>query len=162
MKKKKNRNTKVMKTSLDTTSILLILFIVLKLCGVIDWSWLWVLSPLWISAGISVSIIALVGTFIALLCCAAGISKLVEPITSKIYLKKFIKEKKEQLEKQYNTEKQCDTEIKKRDDTITDEQISNITREEMIDKLKEVRNTFQPDSNQNDIQPVYRKHNNNI
>jgi len=25
-----------------------ILFIALKLCGVIHWSWLWVLSPLWI------------------------------------------------------------------------------------------------------------------
>ena len=29
--------------------VLTIVFIVLKLCGVIDWSWLWVLSPLWIS-----------------------------------------------------------------------------------------------------------------
>ena len=41
---------------------LLMIFIVLKLCGVIDWSWLWVLSPLWISAGIAVLII--VGMFI--------------------------------------------------------------------------------------------------
>ena len=29
--------------------VLLVVFIVLKLCGVIDWSWWWVLSPLWIS-----------------------------------------------------------------------------------------------------------------
>ena len=29
-------------------SVLLIVFIVLKLVGVIDWSWVWVLSPLWI------------------------------------------------------------------------------------------------------------------
>lgn len=36
---------------------LLMIFIVLKLCGVIDWSWLWVLSPLWISAGIAVLIV---------------------------------------------------------------------------------------------------------
>lgn len=28
--------------------VLLVVFIVLKLCGVIAWSWLWVLSPLWI------------------------------------------------------------------------------------------------------------------
>lgn len=28
--------------------ILLVLFIALKLLGVIAWSWLWVLSPLWI------------------------------------------------------------------------------------------------------------------
>ena len=31
-------------------SLLAIVFIVLKLCGVIAWSWWWVLSPLWISA----------------------------------------------------------------------------------------------------------------
>lgn len=29
--------------------VLLVIFIVLKLTGVIQWSWLWVLSPLWIS-----------------------------------------------------------------------------------------------------------------
>jgi hypothetical protein len=29
-------------------SLLLLLFIGLKLGGVIDWSWWWVLSPLWI------------------------------------------------------------------------------------------------------------------
>lgn len=30
--------------------LLTIVFIVLKLLHVINWSWLWVLSPLWISA----------------------------------------------------------------------------------------------------------------
>ncbi len=30
--------------------LLTIVFITLKLCHVIDWSWLWVLSPLWIVA----------------------------------------------------------------------------------------------------------------
>ena len=29
--------------------LLAIVFIVLKLCGIISWSWLWVLSPIWIS-----------------------------------------------------------------------------------------------------------------
>lgn len=29
--------------------VLLIIFVVLKLCGLITWSWLWVLSPLWVS-----------------------------------------------------------------------------------------------------------------
>lgn len=32
------------------TSLLTILFIALKLCGVINWSWVWVLSPIWIMA----------------------------------------------------------------------------------------------------------------
>lgn len=31
------------------TGALTIAFIVLKLCHVIEWSWLWVLSPIWIS-----------------------------------------------------------------------------------------------------------------
>jgi len=31
------------------TGLLAIVFIVLKLCGVITWSWLWVLSPVWIT-----------------------------------------------------------------------------------------------------------------
>ena len=30
------------------STLLLVLFIALKLCGVIAWSWWWVLSPLWI------------------------------------------------------------------------------------------------------------------
>jgi hypothetical protein len=30
------------------TGLLLLLFIALKLCGVISWMWLWVLAPLWI------------------------------------------------------------------------------------------------------------------
>ena len=29
--------------------LLTIVFIVLKLCHVINWSWVWVLSPIWIS-----------------------------------------------------------------------------------------------------------------
>ena len=31
------------------SGLLTIAFVVLKLCGVIKWSWLWVLSPVWIS-----------------------------------------------------------------------------------------------------------------
>lgn len=30
-----------------TSSLLLVAFIVLKLCHVIDWAWIWVLVPLW-------------------------------------------------------------------------------------------------------------------
>jgi hypothetical protein len=32
------------------TTLLLVLFISLKLTGYITWSWVWVLSPLWITA----------------------------------------------------------------------------------------------------------------
>ena len=42
--------------------LLTLLFIALKLIGPINWSWWWVLSPLWIPVGlgISVSIIVLI------------------------------------------------------------------------------------------------------
>lgn len=33
------------------TGLLQVAFIVLKLCGVINWSWWWVLSPSWIATG---------------------------------------------------------------------------------------------------------------
>lgn len=35
---------------------LTIVFIVLKLCNVITWPWVWVLSPIWISVGLAVVI----------------------------------------------------------------------------------------------------------
>ena len=44
--------------------LLTIAFIVLKLVGVITWSWVWVLSPLWISAVITIAfIVAIFGWF---------------------------------------------------------------------------------------------------
>jgi len=39
--------------------LLTLLFIALKLCSVIDWSWVWVLSPIWIYAIIFVLIIVI-------------------------------------------------------------------------------------------------------
>lgn len=40
--------------------LLTILFIGLKLTGYISWSWLWVLSPLWISAALALAVLLLV------------------------------------------------------------------------------------------------------
>ena len=39
------------------TGLLTIVFIALKLMGVISWSWWWVLSPMWISAIIGIVIL---------------------------------------------------------------------------------------------------------
>lgn len=41
-------------------SALTIVFIVLKLVGVIDWSWVWVLSPTWISTAVVLIILLVV------------------------------------------------------------------------------------------------------
>lgn len=46
---------------IGATGLLLIVFIVLKLTHVIDWSWWWVLSPLWIDIGVWIIIILIAG-----------------------------------------------------------------------------------------------------
>ena len=40
-----------------TPVLLTLLFVALKLAGVIGWSWLWVLSPLWIAGALLTAII---------------------------------------------------------------------------------------------------------
>lgn len=47
--------------------LLALTFIILKLCGVISWSWLWVLSPLWIGAVLVLAVLA----------CVVGVTSLV-------------------------------------------------------------------------------------
>ena len=47
-------------SDLGFVNLLTIVFVVLKLTGVINWSWLWVLSPLWIGAGIAIVIVGVV------------------------------------------------------------------------------------------------------
>ncbi len=40
--------------------LLTIVFIVLKLTGIIKWSWLWVLSPIWISVLFVILVISII------------------------------------------------------------------------------------------------------
>ena len=53
------------KNGVGFSGLLTVAFIVLKLCNVIDWSWLWVLAPLWISWGLALLIVII--TFISVL-----------------------------------------------------------------------------------------------
>lgn len=39
------------------TGLLTIVFIVLKLLGIITWSWVWVLSPIWIDAALVILLV---------------------------------------------------------------------------------------------------------
>ena len=50
---------KVSGAGIGFCGLLTIVFIVLKLIGVIGWSWLWVLSPLWIPIAFSVLFIGI-------------------------------------------------------------------------------------------------------
>ena len=44
---------------LGLASVLTVVFVVLKLVGVIDWKWIWVLAPLWID--LILTVLLLVG-----------------------------------------------------------------------------------------------------
>lgn len=48
--------------------LLLVAFIVLKLCNVITWSWIWVLAPLWgpIALAILIFLVVFIVTFLFL------------------------------------------------------------------------------------------------
>lgn len=57
-----NNTTNTSTHSIGFTGLLTLLFIGLKLTGYITWSWLWVLSPMWISG-----LVALIFIFVALI-----------------------------------------------------------------------------------------------
>lgn len=51
------------KGGIGFVGLLTILFIALKLLGKISWSWVWVLSPLWIPIAISIILIIIAFIF---------------------------------------------------------------------------------------------------
>ena len=65
----KDKNTeKAANGGMRLCGVLTTIFIVLKLIGVIDWPWVWVLAPFWISLilgviGIIIAIIFIIGVF---------------------------------------------------------------------------------------------------
>jgi hypothetical protein len=46
---------------IGVTGLLGVAFVVLKLCHVIEWPWLWVLAPFWVPFAIVASVIAVLG-----------------------------------------------------------------------------------------------------
>ena len=53
-----NRNSS--SSGIGICGVLTIVFVVLKLVGVINWSWLWVLCPLWIDILLTVIVLAII------------------------------------------------------------------------------------------------------
>ena len=49
-----NNKIEVINKGAGLPTIITVVFVILKLLGYISWSWWWVLSPLWISLGITV------------------------------------------------------------------------------------------------------------
>ncbi len=61
-----NRNSKPTNGGIGVCTVLFLIFLVLKLVGVIDWSWWWVTSPIWIpiALGVVIFIVAFIVLFI--------------------------------------------------------------------------------------------------
>lgn len=52
------RNVTLQRSGLST--LLTVAFIVLKLCGVINWAWVWVLAPFWIPLAITIVMLVII------------------------------------------------------------------------------------------------------
>ena len=48
-------------SGIDTIKILTIIFVVLKVLGLIQWSWLWVFSPIWIMCCLALASLVILG-----------------------------------------------------------------------------------------------------
>ena len=55
-----NRNNSGTAGGIGFCGLLTIAFIILKLTGVISWSWLWVLAPIWIPTAIVLAVLLVV------------------------------------------------------------------------------------------------------
>ena len=54
-------NSSSSSSGIGFAGLLAIVFITLKLIGYIDWSWWWVLSPLWIGIAIVITVLLVIG-----------------------------------------------------------------------------------------------------
>ena len=56
-----NSSSSASRTGIGFAGLLTIAFIVLRLTGFIEWSWVWVLSPLWIPTAIILAVLLILG-----------------------------------------------------------------------------------------------------
>ena len=68
---------------MSTSTVLFIVFLVLKLTGNIAWSWWWVTCPLWIPMGIVVAVMLLGFTVGALAACFGALRAGVDELKHK-------------------------------------------------------------------------------
>ena len=61
-----NEQIKITKVGPSFLNLLVILFIALKLCGVVTWSWWWVLSPIWIGLGVAALLLTIAFVWLVL------------------------------------------------------------------------------------------------
>lgn len=58
------KNEQATSSGLGFGAVLFIVFLILKLTNVIDWSWWWVTAPLWIPIGLAVMILIVIALVI--------------------------------------------------------------------------------------------------
>jgi energy-coupling factor transporter transmembrane protein EcfT len=58
---------------LSFSSVLTLIFVIAKLMGALNWSWLWVFCPLWLPLAVFLGFIAAVGTIGLIILLAAGV-----------------------------------------------------------------------------------------
>jgi hypothetical protein len=56
-----NNKATTVRSGIGFSGVLTIVFIVLKLIGIIEWSWVWVLAPLWMSWAIGLGVLLIIG-----------------------------------------------------------------------------------------------------
>jgi membrane protein YdbS with pleckstrin-like domain len=59
-----DKNTTIVNGGTSFSGLLFLVFLVLKLVGVIEWSWWWITAPLWIP--VALVVVIFVGCFIVL------------------------------------------------------------------------------------------------
>lgn len=67
---KYSNNYKLNSVGIDFFGLITIVFIILKLCGIIKWSWWWVFCPIWIPM-----ILVILIVIISFLCICIGTAK---------------------------------------------------------------------------------------
>ncbi|NPD90186.1 MAG: hypothetical protein HGN29_15855 [Asgard group archaeon] len=89
------RGRKTSSGGTGTAILLTIIFLILKLTNVIGWRWLWVFSPIWISASVAVGLGLLFFLVIGLILLAAIIGLMKEDSKAVETIKGMFRKKKE-------------------------------------------------------------------
>lgn len=55
-----NRNSERLGSGLTVPTIVTLVFVILKLCHVIDWRWIWVLAPIWMTFALAMLVLFVV------------------------------------------------------------------------------------------------------
>lgn len=96
-----NKNRRRSSSSgISLVTFLWVLFLILKLTHVIDWAWYWVFSPIWISLGLAILFLLVIG-FIVLL----AISGLVRESSKMIVgIKSWFQKKDQEVQEDSNND----------------------------------------------------------